>query len=231
MKQAIGWRIASIGLVLGSAGVFTACADGEAEDQSRRQEATEQRAAVIAPLTEQQIAALLDFIDGSEIAAAQAFQPKLVTAPARAYAQTLIVDHARMRQARGQIVRLGSPRTPPPRFSNLRSITHSQSATLTSLPAGVSFDATFLGIQAGNHALVVDSLRSWMAQTRDAELRGAIAAAIPVVDGHRERALRIFGALAGTAPSAPPPETARDSARSHDGPRPEQPRDSVRPEG
>lgn len=199
----------ALSLGIGACDATPAGQQSDATEDPDRQDAP-------APPSEQQTAALLEFIDGTEIATARAFQPKLTSAAARDYAQMLIDDHARIRQARSRIVRLGAPRTPPPQFPTLRAITHSQSATLTALPAGLSFDAAFMGIQAGNHLLLLDSLRSWMARTRDSELRSAIGAAIPVVDGHRERALAIFAALAGTGAAAQPPPAARDSLRRRD---------------
>ena len=143
-------------------------------------------------LSDRHIAALVTLINGTEIAAARAVQPKLGSAELRAYATTLIQDHTRLRQA---MPALEPPRTAPPQANTMRAIFHSQSGMMATLPAGLAFDATFAAIQTADHAMAIDSLRHWHGMARSQELRDAIASALPVMQSHLERAQAIYQRL------------------------------------
>lgn len=179
-------------------GLLFGCGDTDAGEQ--RNQLVESDAHRDQSLDDREIASLLEFIDGTEIAAARAMLPKLVSPPARSFAQMLIEDHTRLRHARSELTSADNSSAAPPQFRTLRALTHSQSGMFATLPAGPSFDVTFLGVQAANHAMVVDSLRRWHTLAEDDGLRRAIAAAIPVVDRHRERALAAFTSVQGAAP-------------------------------
>ena len=185
-----------------------ACEEGDADHQQGRQSGN--GGVAEQALGDREIAALLELIDGTEIAAARALLPKLVSAPARGFAEMLIDDHARLRQARNELTSADDAPTPPPQFRTLRALTHAQSGMFAILPAGPAFDVTFLGVQAANHAMVVDSLRRWHGVAQNDGLRRAIALAIPVVDKHREQALAAFSAVRGAVP-----DTTRAAAGGH----------------
>ena len=196
-------RRTTILLLLALGPALGACANEDDEEQ--RDPAVQGDSLRVEALSDRQIAALLRFVDGTEIATARQLLPKLATAPARDYAQVLIDDHTRLRRL-AQRTELDDSSAAPPQFRTLRAVTSTQSAMFMTLPSGRSFDATFLGVQAANHALVVDSLRKWRNEARDEGLRATIDAALPVVQSHRERALAAFNAVQGadTTPARPP---------------------------
>ena len=166
-------------------------------------------------LSDAQVASLLAYIDGSEIGTARQLLPKLSTPSARAYAQMLIDDHTRMRALARERTELNDSTAPAPQFTTLRAVGASQSAMLMTLPAGRSFDALFLGLQAGTHAMVLDSLRAWRNTVEDDGLRETIDAALPVVDAHRQRALSAFQLLQGDTSALRPPVARLDSGVPH----------------
>lgn len=182
-------------------------------------------------LTDGQIASLIGLINGTEIASAKAVGPKLVWPDSRAYAERLIADHMRLREAMPPL------RTdqPPPQFTTMSAIFHSQAMMLSTLPAGAPFDATFLAIQIGDHAMALDSLRRWHGAAREERLRSAIAAAVPVIEGHLEMAKQRYNALdqrvdlgrpgpadtvaptTAPGPATVPADTAGEGAAHHHG--------------
>ena len=198
-------------LILTLAIASAACANEDDEEQRRT--AVQGDAPYGVDMNDRQVAALLRFIDGTEIAAAREMMPKLATAPARAYAQMLIDDHTRLRRLAEQRTELDDSSAAPPQFRTLRAVTRSQTAMFMTLPSGRSFDATFLGVQASNHAMVLDSLRKWRNTVEDEGLRATIDGALPVVEAHRERALAAFNAVQGADTTlAEPPVMRVDSA-------------------
>ena len=199
--------------------VLLAASCANEDDEEQRDPTIQGDSARTEDLSDREVASLLAFIDGSEIATARQLLPKLSTPPARSYAQMLIDDHTRMRALARERTEIDDSSAAPPQFTTLRAVTASQSAMLMTLPSGRSFDATFLGVQAANHAMVLDSLRAWRSTVDDEGLRSTIDAALPVIDAHRARALTAFGLIQGdtNATRPPPPVLRPDSA----GPRPQ----------
>jgi predicted outer membrane protein len=145
-----------------------------------------------ADLEDAQIAALVALINGTEMAAAKAVQPKLAMPEVRAYAGTLIADHARITEA---MPSFDGPRRPPPQSETLNAVFHSQAAMLGTLPAGYAFDATFVAAQVADHVMAIDSLWRWREVARDPELRRALGNAIPVMESHLAQARALYARL------------------------------------
>ena len=191
--------------------LVAACANEDDEEQ--RDQAVQGDSLYTSDLSDAEVASLLRYIDGSEIGTARQFMPRLTTADARAYAQLLIDDHTRLREVAAERTEHDDATEPPPQFRLLREVTKSQSAMLMTLPSGPSYDATFLGVQAANHAMVLDSLRAWRNTVEEEGLRATIDAALPVIEQHRERALAAFRSLQLDDPTPLRPPTVRvDSA-------------------
>ena len=195
--------------------LFIALAAGCAneDDEEQRDAAVQGDSPYAADLSDAEVASLLRYVDGSEIGTARQVLPKLTSAPARDYARMLIDDHTRMRAVAADRTEFDDSSAAPPQFRLLREVTKSQSAMLMTLPSGRAYDATFLGVQAANHASMLDSLRAWRNTVDDEGLRGTIDAALPVIEQHRQRALAAFQAvqLGDTAPLRPA-VVRRDSA-------------------
>lgn len=171
-------------------------------------------------LSAPQVAALVGLINGTEIAAAQAVQQKLVSPDARAYAAMLIADHTRLRRAMPE---LPGPSVPPPQAALLGAVFHSQAAMLATLPAGHSFDATFAALQIADHSMAIDSLRRWHGAVDHEALRDAIAGALPTMEAHRTRAEALYRQLGGAPPAGRRPAASGPSL-------PTVPADSASPE-
>ena len=170
---------------------------GDADNDEQRERQVQGDTMRLGALSDAQVASLLRYIDGAEIATAQQLLPKLASAPARDFARLLIDDHTRARDRLRQLTDASDSSAPSPGFHILREHNHAQSGMYVILPGGAAFDATFLGTQAGNHAMIVDSLHAWRNQVESDELRRAIDAVIPVVESHRERALAAFRTVSG----------------------------------
>lgn len=169
--------------------------DGDRQEQPGREAA---RPGATTPLEDDQIAALVGLVNGTEVAVAKAVQSKLTLPASRAYAEMLIADHTRLRQAMPSYT---GPAIPPPQAAGLRTVFKSQSEMMATLPSGTPFDASFAAIQILDHAMAIDSLRRWHGVARDAELRNAIAAAVPVMESHLRQAQALYSGLdAGASP-------------------------------
>ncbi len=183
---------------------MSACANEDDEEQ--RDLAVQGDSLYTTDMSDAEVASLLRYVDGSEIGTARQVLPRLTTAQARASAQMLIDDHTRMRALAAERTGYDDSTAAPPQFRLLREVTKSQSAMLMTLPSGRAYDATFLGVQAANHASVLDSLRAWRNTVEDDGLRATIDAALPVIEQHRQRALSAFQAVqfGDTTPLRPP---------------------------
>lgn len=145
-------------------------------------------------LDDAQVAALVGLINATEAGTAKAMEPKLAAAAVRAYAARLLSDHTRLMATMPE---LPGPRFTPPQVERLNAVFHSQAAILSTLPAGRAFDATFLAIQIGDHAMAIDSMIRWRQTVRDGELRRAIDGAMPVMQAHLEAAKALYAAVNG----------------------------------
>lgn len=143
-------------------------------------------------MSDAQVAALVALINGTEISAGKAVEPKLATPAARAFAAALVADHTRLAEAMPEF---RGPRVSPPQSHALAAVLHSHSAMLSTLPAGYAFDATFAATQVVDHVMAIDSLVRWREVARDAELRRALGAALPVMESHLAQARALYAGL------------------------------------
>lgn len=172
-------------------------------------------------MSDAQIAALVFLINGTEISAGKAVEPKLATPAARALATTLVADHTRLAEAMPDF---RGPRVSPSQAHALAAVLHSHSAMLSTLPAGYAFDATFAATQVVDHVMAIDSLVRWREVARDAELRRALGAALPVMESHLAQARALYAGLnrsrsgSRADPAADPaaPDTTRTTRAESD---------------
>lgn len=195
-----------------TASLLSACGGGEEPRvEITRPEDEERDTLARAPLTDAGIYLLVSLVNGSEIGAAQVAVPKLWNPEVRAYAEMLLADHTAMSRAAAPLVaalKVDSARMPPQQYGPMQEVSQSQAGTINRMPTGPSYDSAFVALQVQAHAMALDSLRRWGQAARFPGLQSAIAAALPRVQAHLDRARALQArlvAVRGSYPVAPPP--------------------------
>ena len=163
-------------------------------------------------LTDAGIVTMVEHVNLSEVGAAKAAFPKLQNAEVRAFAERMISEHAAMNGSLDRLpVKGDTARFPPPQFATMQAVAQSQSKQLNLMPVGPAFDRNYMALQVLQHSQALDSLRQWHRAARNAELRGAIEAALPRVQAHHQRAQALVSQLGGSLDpgtvAPPPPDT------------------------
>jgi putative membrane protein len=144
----------------------------------------------------------LDAINSSEIAAAQLASKKASSADVRVFADQIIRDHQAMQRsgrAFAQQHDITSEQTID--AAAIRARGKSLLDTLATL-SGSSFDLTYVDAQVNDHQMALQTLHGWQRNADDADLRGELRTARPVVQAHYDHALALLpGLIPGGEPS------------------------------
>lgn len=129
--------------------------------------------------------------DGYELAASQAALAQSRSSQVRAFAQQMLADHARTGQALRNAAVASGLEPPQPHVGGdlMRFLAGLQSLR------GAEFDREYARQQVLAHTSAMTTVCSYATDGSDANLRGAAAVALPVIEHHLQMALQLKDAL------------------------------------
>lgn len=152
-------------------------------------------AAATQPMTDAQIFAKLAATNEGEIAAAKIAVSKATNADVKAFARMMITDHTKLLTDGNALAKRLKVTPDTAAAVAIRSDNSTLAGQLKSAPKGKTFDTTYVNAQVTGHQQALDMLKTAQPQAQNADLRQAIANAIPVVQGHLDRIKSIQGKL------------------------------------
>jgi putative membrane protein len=150
-------------------------------------------------LSDSNIVALLDEANKADSAGGAVAIKKATNSEVKAFAKLMMAEHHAMRVEGQQLAkRLGITPKPPER-NPLAGYVKNEMDALQKTPKGAEFDRTYIDHEVSVHQAVLDLANQARVTTQNAELKGLIEKAIPVVRKHLEQAMEIQKKLGPTA--------------------------------
>jgi putative membrane protein len=152
-----------------------------------------------APLTDEQIAAIIDAANGAEVDAARLALQESKNPRVKKFAQKMIDHHGKAKQDQSKLLsKLGMTPAESTKQKDLKTSAADTERTLKSASSAL-FDKVYIDIQVADHQMVLDSLdRELIPSVKNAELKKSLEDFRPKVAAHLEEALEIQKALMST---------------------------------
>lgn len=149
-------------------------------------------------MTDPEIVTLTQAADEGEIATSKIAQSKATNAEVRAYAQQMVREHTKMIADRNALVK--AQNVTPSEAANDSSAAKAKEmvAMLEQAPKGAAFDTAYVNGQVLAHTATLAMVQKAQGAAQNAELKGALEKAAPVVQKHLDEAKALQGKLAGT---------------------------------
>jgi len=151
------------------------------------------------PLTDEQIAAVVDAANTGEIDQARLAQRKALNSRVKNFAKMMIADHGRAKAQQAELLhRLGVTQVETPRSAAVRD---ESKRTLQSLAqtTGPEFDRAYIDVQVNEHQHAVDTIdNELIPNARSSDLRASLLDFRPTVIQHLQQAQDIQQELAST---------------------------------
>jgi putative membrane protein len=150
-------------------------------------------------LSDSNIVALLDEANKADSAAGAVANKKATSPDVKAFAKLMMAEHHAMRVEGQQLAKKLGVTPKPPERNPLAGYVKGEMDALQKTPKGAEFDRTYIDHEVSIHQAVLDFANQARVTTQNAELRGLIEKAIPVVRKHLEQAQEIQKKLTPTA--------------------------------
>lgn len=139
-------------------------------------------------LSDSNIVAILDEANKADSAGGALALKKATRADVKAFARLMMSEHHAMRVEGQQLAKQLGITPKPPERDPLAGYVRNAAATLQKTPKGPEFDRTYIDNEVSVHQAVLDFANQARVTTQNAQLRGLIEKAIPVVRKHLEQA-------------------------------------------
>jgi putative membrane protein len=153
------------------------------------------------PLTDANIAALLDETNMGDSTLGAMAATKGTAASVKTFGRDMMRDHHAMRVAGATLVKKLNITPTPPANDTLPAAVQRQSSTLETMPKGADWDKAYIAGEVAIHQGVLALLQTAQGATADTALKALIVKVTPTIDGHLKRAQDIAAKLA-QAPAA-----------------------------
>ena len=153
-------------------------------------------------LSDQQIVAITDAANSSEVDAAKYVLTKTKNQRVRKFAQMMVDQHGKAKQDQSKLVsKLGISPEESTKLKDLKTGAADTDRTLKAAPDDM-FDKVYIDIQVADHQMVLDSLdREFIPNAQNAELKKSLQDFRPKVQQHLNQALEIQKALMSSSPT------------------------------
>jgi putative membrane protein len=194
--------------VLGACALWAACSKGggnadsaAAADSAAKAAAAAPTPPAPAPLTDANIAAILDNTNAADSAAGNVAATKGTNAEVKSFGRDMMRDHHALRKA-GQDLAAKLNLTPAmPSGDTSQTAEQNWQNNLNSLPKGAAFDSAYINHEVAYHQAAIATAQTALTAAQDTSLKALINKAIPNLDAHLKHAQAIQGKLSGSATS------------------------------
>lgn len=196
MKRVIGWTV-----MAGAVALAMACSKGEnkadttgaaAADTTGRAGATTAAAAPTSqPLTDANIAALLDEANAGDSATGALAAKKGTSASVKDFGRTMVRDHHMLRKQGQDLAKKLNLTPQPPANDTLQSSGKKWLDSLNAMPKGKAWDKAYIDNEVNVHQAVLDLLQQAGGAAQNAQLKDLIQKATPAVQGHLAKAKQV----------------------------------------
>jgi putative membrane protein len=210
-------RLARGTALLGACALWAACAKSENKVDSAAVADSAAKAAAAAapaaptppPLTDANIAAILDAANAADSAAGKIASTKGTRADVKEFGRTMMRDHHALRkQGEDLVKKLNVTPALPAGDSSQAAAQHWQDS-LNAMPKGAAWDKAYIDHEVSYHQAVIQTAQTAQGAAQNAELKDLITKAIPNIQAHLTKAQDIQSKL-NAAPAA---ATAADSSK------------------
>jgi putative membrane protein len=145
-------------------------------------------AAGSADLSDANIVALLDEANQADSAAGAVAARKGTSADVKQFAKLMMSEHHALRAAGEKLAKKLGVTPQPPAEDPVKAMAEAEMAALQSAPKGAEFDRVYIEQEVTAHKAVLDLAEKAHGATENAELKGLIEKAKPVIQKHLEQA-------------------------------------------
>lgn len=158
-----------------------------------------------APLTDANILALLDEINMADSANGNLAASKGTAADVKAFGHEMERDHHMLRKSGQDLAKKINMTPAAPANDTLPATATKMHDNLTATAKGAAFDKAYIDGEVGLHQFVLSALQSFQTVAQDTSLKAAVAKAVPLIQGHLDKAQKIQAKLS----AAPAADTAK----------------------
>jgi putative membrane protein len=148
-----------------------------------------------APLTDPNIAALLDEANKADSAAGALAVTKATNKEVKDFAKLMMSEHHMLREAGQQLAKKLNVTPAPPSTDPVKPLAEGETKALESTPKGPEFDRVYIEQEITAHKAVLDLAENAHAQAQNEQLKALIEKAKPVIQKHLDQAEKIKGQL------------------------------------
>ena len=200
-------RLTRVLVALGACALWEACSTGDNKADSAAAPDSAAKAAAAAPpaapapapLTDANIAAILDEANAADSAAGNIASTKGTHADVKAFGRDMMRDHHALRKAGQDLAKKLNLTPAAPSGDTLQSSAQNWQTTLNSLPKGAAFDTAYINHEVVMHQAVIATAQTAQSAAQDTSLKALITKALPNLQAHLKHAQEIQGKLSGAA--------------------------------
>lgn len=214
-------RLARGTALLGACALWAACAKSENKVDSAAAADSAAKAAAAAapaaptppPLTDANIAAILDAANAADSAAGKIASTKGTRADVKEFGRTMMRDHHALRkQGEDLVKKLNVTPALPAGDSSQAAAQHWQDS-LNAMPKGAAWDKAYIDHEVSYHQALLQTAQTAQAAAQNAELKDLITKAIPAVQAHLTKAQDIQSKLNAAPAAATSADTSKKAAK------------------
>jgi putative membrane protein len=147
------------------------------------------------PPADANILAVLHEANQGEIGAAKLALTSSSNPQVKSFAHQMIRDHTKLDKAGDSVAKATNITPAPPANDSLEAHVQQESQTLSAAGKGPGFDKQYMDAQVQDHQTVLAMLRQFEGQAQNPQVKAAVSSAIPIVQGHLDRAKKLSATL------------------------------------
>jgi putative membrane protein len=134
----------------------------------------------------------------AEIQAAQLALNSSSNPQVKSFAHQMIRDHMKLDHAGDSVAKAANLAPEPPANDSLPGHVRQESAALRAAGHGAGFDKLYMDDQVQDHETVLALLQQFQGQAQNLDVKAAVSSAIPIVQGHLNRAKKLAATVGST---------------------------------
>jgi putative membrane protein len=154
-----------------------------------------------APLTDANIAALLDEANASDSAVGKLASMKGTSALVKEFGRDMVRDHHKLREMGQALAKKENLAPQAPSNDTLTTSATKWHDSLTAMPKGKDWDKAYIDNEVAAHQSVINLLQTAQTAAQDTSLKALITKAEPLIQAHLTKAQSIQSKLASTPTS------------------------------
>jgi len=206
--------------LVGASVLWAACAKNENKPDSAAAADSAAKAAAAAPapaptpppLTDANIAALLDEANAADSAGGNLASTKGTNAQVKDFGRMMMRDHHALRKQGQDLAKKLNLTPAPPSNDTLPQAAQKMHDSLNAMPKGAAWDKAYIDNEVAVHQSVLSLLQAAQGAAQDTSLKALITKATPNIQAHLTKAQDIQSKL-GAAPAAGGADTGKKAAR------------------